>query len=113
MSGYEDVLVETLNLCCQYFENQMYVLPKEKYMLLKVRDIVCPYFIYGQGKFVVYLSKHSCFLQAVVFEWISEFWEAIMYIVCSCVHIVLIEPSIVMAVKETVVEFIYRDLTDM
>lgn len=37
MSGYEDVLVETLNLCAHYFENHMYMVPKEKYMLLKVR----------------------------------------------------------------------------
>lgn len=40
VSGYEDILVETMNLCCHYFEHHMYMVPKEKYMLLKV-SIVC------------------------------------------------------------------------
>lgn len=35
VSGYEDVLVETINICCHYYENNMYMVPKEKYMLLK------------------------------------------------------------------------------
>ena len=38
VSGYEDILIETMNLCCQYFEQHMYMVPKEKYMLLKVRQ---------------------------------------------------------------------------
>lgn len=36
VSGYEDILVETINLCCHYYENHMYMVAKEKYMLLKV-----------------------------------------------------------------------------
>lgn len=36
MDGYEEILIETINLCCYYFENNMYMVPKEKYMLLKV-----------------------------------------------------------------------------
>ena len=36
VNGYEDILVETMNLCCHYFEQHMYMVPKEKYMLLKV-----------------------------------------------------------------------------
>ena len=39
VNGYEEVLVETINLCCHYFENSMYMVPKEKYMLLKVSNI--------------------------------------------------------------------------
>ena len=38
---YEEILIETINLCCYYFENNMYMVPKEKYMLLKV--CVCAY----------------------------------------------------------------------
>ena len=38
VNGYEEVLVETINLCCHYFENSMYMVPKEKYMLLKVTN---------------------------------------------------------------------------
>ena len=34
--GYEEVLVETINLCCAHFEAQTYVVPDEKYQLLKV-----------------------------------------------------------------------------
>ena len=33
--GYEEVLVETINLCCTHYENQMYTVPEEKYQLLK------------------------------------------------------------------------------
>ena len=36
VSGYEDILAETINLCCHYYEHNMYMVPKEKYMLLKV-----------------------------------------------------------------------------
>lgn len=36
VEGYEEILIETINLCCYYFENNMYMVPKEKYMLLKV-----------------------------------------------------------------------------
>jgi len=47
VEGYEEILIETINLCCQYFENNMYMVPKEKYILLKVsvlgwdRDVAC------------------------------------------------------------------------
>ena len=34
--GFDEILVETINLCCHYYENHMYVMPKEKYILLKV-----------------------------------------------------------------------------
>jgi len=34
--GYEDVLADVVNLCSRLFENNMYILPKEKHMLLKV-----------------------------------------------------------------------------
>ena len=40
VEGYEEILIETINLCCYYFENNMYMVPKEKYMLLKV-ECVC------------------------------------------------------------------------
>ena len=43
MSGYEDILVETINLCCHYYENHMYMVAKEKYMLLKVCTCTCMY----------------------------------------------------------------------
>ena len=36
--GYEDVLVGTINLCVQYVEDQIFMLPKEKYILLKVSE---------------------------------------------------------------------------
>ena len=36
VESYEEILIETINLCCFYFENNMYMVPKEKYMLLKV-----------------------------------------------------------------------------
>ena len=39
--GFDEILVETINLCCHYYENHMYVMPKEKYVLLKVSDNVC------------------------------------------------------------------------
>jgi cytoplasmic FMR1 interacting protein len=32
---YEDVLIETINLCCLYYEECLFVLPNEKYTLLK------------------------------------------------------------------------------
>ena len=34
------MLVETINLCCQYYDDHLFVLPNEKYILLKVR-ITC------------------------------------------------------------------------
>jgi cytoplasmic FMR1 interacting protein len=34
--GYEDVLADVVNLCCKLYENNMYILPQEKHMLLKV-----------------------------------------------------------------------------
>ena len=34
--GYEDVLADILNLCCKFFENNLYILSHEKHMLLKV-----------------------------------------------------------------------------
>ena len=34
--GYEDVLADVMNLCCKLFENNMFILPHEKHMLLKV-----------------------------------------------------------------------------
>jgi cytoplasmic FMR1 interacting protein len=33
--GFEEVLVETINLCCTHYEAQMYIVPEEKYQLLK------------------------------------------------------------------------------
>ena len=41
MESYEEILIETINLCCYYYENNMYMVPKEKYMLLKVLCGVC------------------------------------------------------------------------
>ncbi|KAL5460570.1 hypothetical protein EMCRGX_G034022 [Ephydatia muelleri] len=35
VSGFDDIFVETISLCCQYYEDNMYMVPKEKYMLLK------------------------------------------------------------------------------
>ena len=34
------MLFETINLCCQYYDDHLFVLPNEKYILLKVR-ITC------------------------------------------------------------------------
>lgn len=39
--GFDEILVETINLCCHYYENHMYVMPKEKYVLLKVSRDAC------------------------------------------------------------------------
>lgn len=36
VESYEEIIIETINLCCYYYENNMYMVPKEKYVLLKV-----------------------------------------------------------------------------
>ena len=35
VNGFDDIFVETISLCCQYYEDNLYIVPKEKYMLLK------------------------------------------------------------------------------
>lgn len=41
--GFDEILIETINLCCHYYENHMYVMPKEKYILLKVSHFIDHY----------------------------------------------------------------------
>uniref|UniRef100_A0A0N5BIL0 CYRIA-B_Rac1-bd domain-containing protein n=1 Tax=Strongyloides papillosus TaxID=174720 RepID=A0A0N5BIL0_STREA len=36
INGYEELLCDIINVCVHHFENQMYVTPDEKYMLVKV-----------------------------------------------------------------------------
>ena len=38
--GYEDLLCEIVDLCCNFYEQKAYVLPAEKHMLLKVRAAI-------------------------------------------------------------------------
>ena len=35
---FDEVLADTVNMCLQLFENDLYLLPNEKHMLLKVSD---------------------------------------------------------------------------
>lgn len=37
---YEDLLIEIVNLCINMFESNMYLLPSEKHMLVKVSFIL-------------------------------------------------------------------------
>lgn len=42
IAGYEDVLADVLNLCCKLYENNLYIQPHEKHMLLKVLILITP-----------------------------------------------------------------------
>ena len=37
IQGFDELLSDVVNLCCKLYEQNMYLLPKDKHMLLKVR----------------------------------------------------------------------------
>lgn len=39
VGAFEEVLADTVNMCLYLFENDLFLLPNEKHMLLKVSDI--------------------------------------------------------------------------
>ena len=38
VSGYEEILADVINTSVEMFENNLYLLPQEKHMLVKVSD---------------------------------------------------------------------------
>ena len=57
--GFDEILVETINLCCHYYENHMYVMPKEKYILLKVSHFLEHVLLRYQSHDSVH-NSHTC-----------------------------------------------------
>jgi cytoplasmic FMR1 interacting protein len=41
ITGFDELLSDVVNLCCKLYEQTMYLLPKDKHMLLKVRPSFC------------------------------------------------------------------------
>ena len=40
IQGFDELLSDVVNLCCKLYEQNMYLLPKDKHMLLKVRHSI-------------------------------------------------------------------------
>lgn len=38
IQGFDELMSDVVNLCCKLYEQNMYLLPKDKHMLLKVRN---------------------------------------------------------------------------
>jgi len=41
IDGYEELLADIITICVHMYENKMYLEPSEKYMLVKVKHILC------------------------------------------------------------------------
>ena len=44
IDGYEELLADIITICVHMYENKMYLEPSEKYMLVKVKHILCMFF---------------------------------------------------------------------
>ena len=74
---YEEIMVETINLCCYYYENNMYMVPKEKYVLLKVCSL--------------WLCLYVCmFICACMCVWFESVCPKCVYNTLECVCALLV-----------------------
>lgn len=58
IEGYDDLLVDIINICQYMFETRMYLYPSEKHMLVKVSEVFerCIVLRLSDGFFCMFLS---------------------------------------------------------